>query len=359
MTESLIRRLHHPAGRRMKVRGDGDWEARPLAAGADRIEWLLREGGDERKVQVTDRIVIDDDYWRAVIERFDPADDLRVYLSTAEVRQSPSFEAHHTRPGAWLIGDIAVKGTCAISFIDGPSVEITPARSVFFRPAGRRGIFTPPARQTLRIAGYVAREDRVRRMLGDDLPDFVADMIGEDGATRIVEAPASERLRRLAASLFNEAILGPLRLIFMEGVALQMLALQVMAVSAGKRRKNQDQLTLAQRDAVTDARAELFANIADPPGIGALAIAAGMSERALNAGFRALFGGTIYEVLRDERLARARLVLEKSDAPIKQIAYRVGYSQVSNFTAAFTRRYGEPPARYARFRTQEDEHSGE
>jgi AraC-like DNA-binding protein len=317
-----------------------------LAVDADRIEWLLREGDSERTVLVTDRIEIDDDYWRATIERLDPAEDLRVYLSTAEVRRVASFEAHHTRPGAWLIGDVAIKGTCNISFVDGPSVEITPTRSVFFRPSDRRGTFTPPPRQTLKLAGYVAREDRVRRMLGEDLPDFVADMIGHDGPTQIVEAPASERLRRLAASLFTEAIQGPLRLIFIEGVALQLLALQVMAVGGTRMRAKPRRLTSAERDAVMAARSMLFADMADPPGVGTLAGAVGMSERALHAGFRVLFGGTVYDVLRDERLARARLALESTDAPIKQVAHRVGYRQVSNFTAAFNRRYGAPPARY-------------
>jgi hypothetical protein len=47
-----------------------------------------------------------------------------------------------------------------------------------------------------------------------------------------------------------------------------------------------------------------------------------------------------------ERLAHARLAIETGQAPIKQIAHRVGYTHVSNFTAAFTRRYGAPPSQY-------------
>jgi AraC-like DNA-binding protein len=171
-------------------------------------------------------------------------------------------------------------------------------------------------------------------------------MIGHDGPTQIVEAPASERLRRLAASLFTEAIHGPLRLIFIEGVALQLLALQVMAVGGTRMRAKPRRLTSAERDAVMAARSMLFADMAAPPGVGTLAGAVGMSERALHAGFQVLFGGTVYDVLRDERLARARLALESTDAPIKQVAHRVDYRQVSNFTAAFNRRYGAPPARY-------------
>ena len=44
----------------------------------------------------------------------------------------------------------------------------------------------------------------------------------------------------------------------------------------------------------------------------------------------------------------ARLALESDAASIKVIAHRVGYTHVSNFTAAFGRRYGMPPQRYQR-----------
>ncbi len=84
-----------------------------------------------------------------------------------------------------------------------------------------------------------------------------------------------------------------------------------------------------------------------------LAARARMSEHALDAGFRRLYGQAVFEVLRDERLAHARLSLATAGASIKQIARRVGYSHVSNFTAAFTRRYGEPPMRYSRERSAE------
>jgi AraC-like DNA-binding protein len=79
--------------------------------------------------------------------------------------------------------------------------------------------------------------------------------------------------------------------------------------------------------------------------VGELAATAGMSESALNAGFRALFGGSVYEILRDERLEHARIALETTDTPVKQIAFRVGYNHVTNFINAFTTRYGTSPAR--------------
>jgi AraC-like DNA-binding protein len=58
----------------------------------------------------------------------------------------------------------------------------------------------------------------------------------------------------------------------------------------------------------------------------------------------------VYEVLRDERLEHARIAIEMGGLSVKDIASRVGYNHVSNFTSAFTRRYGSPPQRFRRSR---------
>jgi transcriptional regulator GlxA family with amidase domain len=91
----------------------------------------------------------------------------------------------------------------------------------------------------------------------------------------------------------------------------------------------------------------LLGDMRRPPSLGALAAAVGLSEKRLNAAFRACFGGTVFETLRNERLAHARLALKTEPIPLKQVAFRVGYNHVTNFINAFSARYGEPPRRYA------------
>jgi AraC-like DNA-binding protein len=83
-----------------------------------------------------------------------------------------------------------------------------------------------------------------------------------------------------------------------------------------------------------------------PPSLGELAAAAGLTEKRLNAGFRALFGTTVFETLRNERLEHARLVLDSEEVTLKAIAFRVGYNHVTNFINAFAARYGAPPRQY-------------
>ena len=317
-----------------------------------KVEWLIRTGDVERAVAVSDRMTIEDASWRATIERFEPAEGIWVFLSSADIHREVVFDTHQHEVEPRLLSQIPVRGNARLAFADGVAVDVGATRSALFLPARRRGIFTLQPQKGLRHAGLSIAVDRVRQMFGDELPPEIESLIGDYGATRLVEAASSLAIRRLAASLFADTLRGSLRMMFMEGVALQLLAMQAAAAAQGGRARSRHPGRPA-RGVVEAAHQQLLADMADPPSLGALAAAAGISGKALNAGFRRLYGGTVFEVLRDERLEHARIALEGSDVPIKQIAHRVGYSHVSNFTAAFTRRYGVSPARYLRRRSGE------
>ena len=48
------------------------------------------------------------------------------------------------------------------------------------------------------------------------------------------------------------------------------------------------------------------------------------------------------------RMALAKALLRRNDCGVAEVAERVGYSSASTFSTAFSRRVGQPPARYAR-----------
>jgi AraC-like DNA-binding protein len=100
------------------------------------------------------------------------------------------------------------------------------------------------------------------------------------------------------------------------------------------------------RSAPIVMRSALHDEQSRPPALGELAVAVGLSEKRLNTGFRLLFGATVFETLRNERLEHARIVLRSGEATLKEVAFRVGYNYVTNFVNAFTQRYGAPPRQY-------------
>ncbi len=318
-------------------------------AAQDRIAWLLREGERETTVPVSERMVVDDDHWRATIERLDVSAGMRVHLTRAMVRRPLTLEPHQQDRDAWLMAHMSVRGRVGLRFGDGRGIEIGPERAALFRPADRRAAFTPAPGRSLRLVGYMVRADRVRGIFGRHVPMLLRPLIATRfTASHIIPVATNAAMRRLAGSLFSNPLCGALRDIFIEGVVLQLLAMKTAGVmdqapSAG---------APSRRDTarLREARHRLVAEMQNPPSLAALAAASGMSETALNAGFRVLFGGTVYEVLRDERLEHARLALETTDLPVKRIAHGVGYSHVTNFISAFARRYGRPPARFVKAR---------
>lgn len=310
-----------------------------------RVDWLLHEATATRSLPVSQRMELDDEHWRATIERLELGPGLRVFLTEAEIRKEFSVQPRDTETEPWVANNVAISGEVEIEMPDGRRTAVGPERAVMYRPSARNPRYTHPRRQRLRLAGYALRGDRLERAFDGTVPAVLRPLIAREvRESHIVEIAATKRLRSLASALFAPGLSGPLRTLFMEGTVLQLMALAAAAagqpaIAAPKA------LSPGQRQAVLEARERLLADMRMPPLLGELAAAVGLSEKRLNAAFRAEFGATVFEVLRNERLEHARLALEDG-APLKQVAFRVGYNHVTNFINAFTARYGTPPRRY-------------
>jgi AraC-like DNA-binding protein len=69
----------------------------------------------------------------------------------------------------------------------------------------------------------------------------------------------------------------------------------------------------------------------------------GLNEFKLKNGFKSVFGTGVYEYLVEIRLEKARLMLESTPRPVKEIANMVGYKNASSFIRAFRRKFKESP----------------
>lgn len=88
----------------------------------------------------------------------------------------------------------------------------------------------------------------------------------------------------------------------------------------------------------------ILANLETPlPSIKELSRMFGTNEYKLKEGFRHFFNTSIYQFYNDERLKRVRLLIEKTNIPLKQIAYMNGFNTYPNFSKAFKKKYGYSP----------------
>ncbi|WP_370680484.1 helix-turn-helix domain-containing protein [Comamonas sp. GB3 AK4-5] len=94
---------------------------------------------------------------------------------------------------------------------------------------------------------------------------------------------------------------------------------------------------LMRLKAVLDSETECFRPLAD------IARDIGLSPSALQRQFRQVFGSSMDEYRRDQRLERAWAQLEQTGRSVSEVAHAAGYTSAANFSTAFKRRYGISP----------------
>jgi AraC-type DNA-binding domain-containing proteins len=176
----------------------------------------------------------------------------------------------------------------------------------------------------------------------EQLPPIVRAVL-DNGYLPVLEVLKADRtIARLAHELFDSPYRGRMGKLWRESKALELLACQLdrLAESSPVRPD------LNARDVlrIREVHEMLLSDLRSPPDIQALAVAARMSPRRLNQGFRQIYGMTVFEALLEARMQAAHyMVRECPEVPLKNVAWQVGYNQLSNFINAYRRRFGISP----------------
>ncbi|MGH6633270.1 MAG: helix-turn-helix domain-containing protein, partial [Sphingopyxis sp.] len=79
-----------------------------------------------------------------------------------------------------------------------------------------------------------------------------------------------------------------------------------------------------------------------------LARMVGVNQTKLKAGFREVFGVTIYDFIIQQRMRHASQLLLTSEYSVSEVAYQTGYEYPANFTCAFKKYFGALPSNWKR-----------
>lgn len=145
--------------------------------------------------------------------------------------------------------------------------------------------------------------------------------------------------------LFNIQLSENASRLFYQGKILELLALYF----SNKKPNTEncpflnDQETLRK---IKHAKEYLLKHLEAPPSLKALARVAGVNEYQLKAGFKEIYGNTVYGYLLDHKLDNARVLLDTKKFQVAQVAYQVGYANPSHFIAAFKKKFGITPKKY-------------
>lgn len=156
--------------------------------------------------------------------------------------------------------------------------------------------------------------------------------------------PTSRAALALAGRFFNSKSSNTWRDVEVRAIAFDLLRLLFENWrSASPHLRSSMRITPQELEKLTRIRELVKANPADTFTIPALCSQFRMSRKKLHYGFKRLCGVSIHDFQTELRMQTALDLLRSSKLPIAQIAERAGFSEPTNFTAAFKKHYAVLP----------------
>jgi len=154
------------------------------------------------------------------------------------------------------------------------------------------------------------------------------------------------KTQALAYEIFNSPYKNNLEKLHIESKVLDIIYTEFTNLSNAMEVDKKNTLikfSKQDREAIYYAREILINNLANPPSMKELAKTVAINDLKLKVGFNKFFNETPYGVSLENRLQKAKTLLETSDLNAAEIAKEVGYKYNSNFTKAFIKRFGIRP----------------
>ena len=158
--------------------------------------------------------------------------------------------------------------------------------------------------------------------------------------------PINSPMYAVVSQILECPYTGVVREFFMEAKTMELISQQLFLMNQTGGSRLESMIERKEAKAVRKAREILLADLNHPPKLGDLAKQVGLNRNKLNRGFRDLYGLTAFEMLRAEKLERAKAFLNSSRMSLAEIAQASGYCAQSHFTSAFTAQFGVPPGQY-------------
>jgi len=193
----------------------------------------------------------------------------------------------------------------------------------------------------LRYVAIRLPQSTLHQWLDQDIDSLSRRLHGAASSPFTLNTQADKPLQALAQQLLLCPLQGDLRQLYLSGKALELTA-TVLAALDTKSPPPATNMPARQRDCLQQARALLLENLAQPPSLEWLAAKVGLSITLLTRGFRQLFGTSVYEFVREQRLEFAYHLLASGDCSVSIAASACGYSD-SHFSKVFQKRFGVAP----------------
>ncbi len=226
------------------------------------------------------------------------------------------------------------------------TIEIAPKSAVVHYLPSVPAFFEVMPQPDIQMLGIEVQLDVLGRMLQgreDDCPRL-ARIIESGNAPRFFESTGPQAPQGVVASqILSCPFTGLTRCLFLQSKVLEFLSIHLETIKYNGSPRLQGLLTRNEEQRIRDARKMLSNRMIDPPTLAELSDLTGLNLTKLKKGFKLVFGKTAYACFLEDRMERAYALLSQGRMNVSQVAWEVGYINVSHFSTAFRKQYGVMP----------------
>ncbi|RTR00831.1 helix-turn-helix transcriptional regulator [Halomonas nitroreducens] len=267
---------------------------------------------------------------RGLVREFAPRHGMQLVASDVEVLHRYDSRSRASSPLSIIV---LLEGRAEVVMGNEGPLTLSPGMALSVRLEGERCLeASQPAGQRLRALTLSLDEGCLAR-LGARAP--------APAASHLHAWQLPEPLRQGLEQALTTPLPGEAQRLVLEGLSLQLLAHggcfgDPMPSSALR-------LAPQERERLERVREALHEDPAGDHRLASLAELAAMSPASLRRKFRAAYGRSVFDYLRECRLTLARDYLRKGYS-VQQAAHFCGYRHASNFATAFRRHFGHSPS---------------
>jgi AraC-like DNA-binding protein len=140
---------------------------------------------------------------------------------------------------------------------------------------------------------------------------------------------------------------GTIKNLYLEGKFLEILAVYMDEMVCIQTSQHQE-TSLSKEDLYALKRAKecIDKTFIQPLTLTQLSRKVYLNEYKLKSGFKQCFGQTVYSYVMDKRMEYARILLEKKQYRVSDVAGMVGYANTSHFITAYAKKYNTTPGEF-------------
>jgi len=220
-------------------------------------------------------------------------------------------------------------------------LALSPGVDLFRYTKHYRSTFTADATSSGEACHCSIGRTVLNQLIGSDVAETLLASLGISEPPSTIAKQIPLHVSQLMISAAASTLSGSTRKLFCQAKILEYLAALVHLVCASAEVVPEHNQRSRNRSLALHAK--LLSCEGKLPTLDELANEFGRSAKLLNEEFGQEFGKSIYAFMTEHRLNQAHAAMQSTNTSIKQLAAKLGYSHVNNFTNAFKKKFGYPP----------------